>query len=228
MQIIEAIESRHSVRSFSEKMPEKDILIQLEEEIKKINEKNALHFQVVPGEEKAFSGFMARNGKFSGVKNYIAVAGKNGSDLKEKCGYFGEHLVLLLQTLGLNSCWVSMTYSKIPGAFSLEKGEKLVALIPFGYGTTQGVPHKSKSFETVCGGLLQGKNFFSEIPDWFERGVKAALLAPTAMNQQKFKFCLDGTKVTLKKGHGFETKIDFGIVKYHFEAAAGKENFSWN
>lgn len=106
-----------------------------------------------------------------------------------------------------------------------EKGEKLVALIPFGYGTTQGVPHKSKSFETVCEGLIQGKNGFSELPDWFERGVKAALLAPTAMNQQKFKFCLDGTKVTLKKGRGFETKIDFGIVKYHFEAAAGKENF---
>lgn len=23
------------------------------------------------------------------------------------------------------------------------------------------------------------------------------------------------------------TKIDFGIVKYHFELAAGKKNFAW-
>lgn len=27
---------------------------------------------------------------------------------------------------------------------------------------------------------------------------------------------------------GFCTKIDLGIVKYHFEIGAGKENFEWD
>ena len=57
-----------------------------------------------------------------------------------------------------------------------------------------------------------------------------ALLAPTAVNQQKFEFELvdDHTvrasaRFTLI-GYG---KIDLGIVKYHFEVGAGKENFAW-
>ena len=49
------------------------------------------------------------------------------------------------------------------------------------------------------------------------------MLAPTAMNQQKFLFELNGDKVSAKvSGFGFYTKIDLGIVKYHFEAATGK------
>ena len=64
-------------------------------------------------------------------------------------------------------------------------------------------------------------------PEWFQKGVEAALLAPTAMNQQKFLFRLDKNMVSVKAGFGLYTKIDMGIVKYHFEIGAGKENFQW-
>ena len=54
------------------------------------------------------------------------------------------------------------------------------------------------------------------------------MLAPTAMNQQKFVFYLSGKNtVTARAGAGFYTKIDLGIVKYHFEIGAGHENFNW-
>lgn len=66
------------------------------------------------------------------------------------------------------------------------------------------------------------------VPEWFQKGVKASLLAPTAMNQQKYKFTLNGNHVLAETGKGFYTKIDLGIAKYHFELGAGKENFSWN
>ncbi|MBO5094273.1 MAG: nitroreductase, partial [Lachnospiraceae bacterium] len=65
-------------------------------------------------------------------------------------------------------------------------------------------------------------------PQWFRKGIEAALLAPTAMNQQKFVFTLKGNTVSAKAGMGFYTKTDLGIVKYHFEAGAGVENFSWD
>ena len=64
-------------------------------------------------------------------------------------------------------------------------------------------------------------------PDWFRKGVEAALLAPTAMNQQKFKFTLRGDTVAAKAGMGFYTKVDLGIVKYHFELGAGTDRFRW-
>ena len=65
------------------------------------------------------------------------------------------------------------------------------------------------------------------LPGWFKSGAEAALLAPTAMNQQKFLFTLNGKKVSAKAGFGFYTKIDLGIAKYHFELGAGRENFEW-
>lgn len=66
-----------------------------------------------------------------------------------------------------------------------------------------------------------------EIPKWYRDGVEAALLAPTAMNQQKFFFSLKGNQVSVKAGMGFYTKVDLGIVKYHFEQGAGKCGWRW-
>ena len=60
----------------------------------------------------------------------------------------------------------------------------------------------------------------------FKNGVKAALLAPTAINQQKFSFELKGDEVIAKPGIGFYTKVDLGIAEYHFELGAGKKVFN--
>ena len=62
-----------------------------------------------------------------------------------------------------------------------------------------------------------------EMPGWFKDGMEAAMLAPTAMNQQKFLFTLDGEKVTAEKTGGMYSLVDLGIVKYHFEVGSGKE-----
>lgn len=221
MTIMEAIRQRHSVRQYTDKPLGEDVIRPLEEEIAAYNKESGLHIQLVKNEPKAFDSFMAHYGKFSGVTNYIAMIGKKGPDLEEACGYYGERLVLKAQQLGLNTCWVAMTYSKIRSAFSVGEGEKLCIVISLGYGKTQGVPHKSKAIEKVA-------KTDGPAPDWFTSGVEAALLAPTAMNQQKFQFTLTDDKVSVRAGVGFYTKIDLGIVRYHFEAGAGKEHFTWS
>lgn len=146
------------------------------------------------------------------MENYIALVGKKGPGLDEKAGYYGEKLVLKAQELGLNTCWVAMTHGK--SAAEIKKDEKLACIIALGYGTTQGIAHKSKSVEQLC-------NCASDMPDWFSKGMEAVLLAPTAMNQQKFYITLENEKVSAKAGKGFYTKMDLGIVKYHFEAVTG-------
>lgn len=198
-----------------------DVILALKKEIDACNQESGLHIQLVTNEPKAFDGFMARYGKFSGVANYIAMIGKKGSDLEETCGYYGERLVLLAQQLGLNTCWVAMTYSKIKTAYVVERGEKLCIVIAIGYGATQGVAHKSKAMKDVV-------KAETTVPDWFRSGVEAALLAPTAMNQQKFCFELKENKVSVKAGIGFYAKIDMGIVKYHFETGAGTAGWEWD
>ena len=214
MDISEAIKERHSVRAYTDKKIEGEVLFALENKIAEINGESGLNVQLVLNEEKAFGGRMARYGKFSGVKNYIAMVGKKGVDLSEKVGYYGQKLVLFAQTLGLNTCWVALTYKKVKTAYKIEEGEKLALVIAIGYGATQGVPHKSKSINAVS-------NAGEDSPEWFVNGVKASLLAPTAMNQQKFFFTLKDGEVTAKSGLGFYAKVDLGIVKYHFELGSG-------
>lgn len=220
MDILETIRQRHSVRSYLEKPLEDDVKSALQKEIDTINRESGLRIQLITNEPKAFNSLMAHYGKFSGVTNYIALVGKKSRDLDERCGYYGERLVLLAQQLGLNTCWVALTYKKIPGVFQIASGEKLTVVIALGYGATQGVPHSSKPAQSVA-------KVSGTAPEWFWNGVNAALLAPTAMNQQKFTFSLEDGKVLAKAGAGFYTKVDLGIVKYHFEAAAGEENFQW-
>lgn len=220
MDITEAIKKRHSVRQYTSRPLSENIISALRQEISACNSESGLNIQLVTNEPKAFDGFMARYGKFSGVANYLAMVGKKDANLDEKCGYYGERIVLKAQQLGLNTCWVALTYSKVKSAYSVEKGEKLCAVIAIGYGEIQGIPHKSKSPTEISKST-------DNPPDWFKRGIEAALLAPTAMNQQKFRFILNGNIVTAETNSGFCTKIDLGIVKYHFEIAAGIENFTW-
>ena len=227
MTIQEAIEVRHSVRAYREQPLTEDIVNELKKKITELNREGQLHMQLVLNETKAFQGTMAKYGKFRGVNSYIVVAGQKTDDLDERVGYYGEHLVLFAQTLGLNTCWVGLSYSKVPGTYVLDEGEKIACYIAIGYGATQGSGHKIKTVEQVS-------NVSGTTPSWFKKGVEAALLAPTAVNQQKFSFEYVGMKngrhqVRAKKGFSMigYTQMDLGIAKYHFEIGAGKENFEW-
>lgn len=220
MTIQEAIKVRHSVRQYLDISLKQDEIAELKMEIDACNRESGLHIQLVANEPKAFDGTMARYGKFSGVSNYLALVGKAGPSLQEACGYWGERLVLKAQTMGLNTCWVALTFNKVKSAYTLNDGEKLAAVIALGYGANQGVPHKSKAMDEVV-------KTAGEMPDWFRAGMEAVLLAPTAMNQQKFLFQLEDGKVSARPGHAFYVKMDLGIAKYHFELGAGEENFQW-
>ena len=224
MELSEAIKLRHSVRKYTDQPIEADKVVTLKAAVERCNVASGLNIQLVLDEPKAFNGlFISTYGQFSGVRNYLVMAAPKGKEWEEKVGYYGEQLVLLSQTLGLNTCWVGLTYKKVPTAFSLREGDVIHCEIALGYGANQGKQHPLKPAERFY-------EASGTIPEWFKAGVEAALLAPTAVNQQKFKFLLqDGNKVatrTFFSPWGY-TIIDLGIVKYHFEIAAGKENFEW-
>ena len=221
MTIQEAARQRHAVRSYTDQPLSQETITQLETLIAECNREGGLHIQLVQNEPVAFGSKGMHYGKFTGVTNYLALIGQKSADLEEKCGYYGEKLVLAAQQMGLNSCWVAMSYKKIPDAFQVAPGEKLVIVIALGYGTTQGVQHKLRSVEELC--TLKGAE-----PDWFLQGMEAVRLAPSALNQQKYRFSLENGKVSVRPGLGFNTKVDLGIAKYHFEIGAGEEHFEWN
>jgi nitroreductase len=226
MTLLETVYARHSVRKYIDKELSADIIAALQDKIAECNKVGNLNIQLVQNETRAFTGMLSY-GQFSGVKNYLVMVGKKSKDLDERVGYYGEQLVLFVQTLGLNTCWVGLSYRKVPEAYNVGKDEKLVCMIALGYGETQGFSHKIKSIEEVS-------NASDITPSWFKKGVEAALLAPTAVNQQRFSFEYVGVKnnchqIRAKKGFSMigYTKIDLGIAKYHFEIGAREVNFEW-
>ena len=164
MELMEAVKARHSVRAYADRPIEADKAAALNREIDACNKESGLHIQLVTEEPEAFRGFMAHYGSFRNVRSYIALVGKKTPQLDEKIGYYGERIVLVAQRLGLNTCWVALTYRRKKTKCAIGEGEKLVCVIALGYGETQGVPHKSKPMEALC-------RTESTIPDWFVTGM---------------------------------------------------------
>ena len=207
--MLDLMKERHSVRQYSDKKIDGDVKTKLDTYVASINEESGLSMQIFYNELNCFNSMLAHYGKFSNVKNYIAIVGKK--EEQEKSGYYGEKLVLKCQELGLNTCWVALTHGKVN--VQTKPQQKLLILIALGYGTNTGVAHKSKPIKELC------KE--DAYPEWFMKGMEAVSLAPTAMNQQKFMFEIKNGQVYAKALRGFYSKIDLGIVKYHFETITG-------
>lgn len=228
MDLLQAIKERHSVRKYIDRPIEAEKVAAIKQFIDECNRESGLHLQLVTEEPLAFSTGLFSYGKFTGVKNYIALVAPKQGDYREAIGYQGEKIVLFMQTLGLSTCWVGLTFKNIKDAYVLNPGEELKFVIACGYGEDGGVQHPQKKPATHY--YSDKRDSGEPLPDWFIRGMEAALLAPTAVNQQKFMFTLmPNGRVEAKAKFDFigYSHYDLGIVKYHFEVAAGKENFTW-
>ncbi len=214
----EAIFRRHSVRNYQDKKIEESKITLIKEKIAEINKEGDLNIHFSEDAGKTFRSFLSRMSGLGSAPSAIVCAGKDSEDLDQRVGYYGEKLVLYLQQLGLNTCWVGMFSRKQAELLvAPETGERTVIAIAVGYGVNQGKERKTKTPAEVWEGP-------EEKPDWFVEGVNAALLAPTAMNQQKFTIRLneDETVDFIDNG-GVFSQVDLGIVKYHFEVGSERK-----
>ena len=213
----EAINARHSVRAYIDKPIPGDLRDDLNAFVAHCNRESGLNISIQYDDPDGFDSRLAHYGRFRNVKNYIVLAGKKTEDFDFTCGYFGEKIVLHAQSLGLNTCWAALTFNKKKVRQLIREGESLCMVIALGYGETQGQARRSKTYQQVVERV-------DNPPRWFVDGVDAALKAPTAVNQQKFAFTLsDGEPSARVKGMGSYTKVDLGIVCWHFEAVTGRK-----
>ena len=215
MSEIDAIKERHSVRNYEAKKIEADKVEKIRAKIEELNKEGNLHLQFMEDAGKTYNKLFNKVAGLGSAPSVIACVGIDDDTLEQRVGYYGEKLVLFIQELGLNTCWAGTFNEKNIGA-EVGDGEKLVISIAVGYGKDKGKPHKSKSPEQV----IEAKG---DRPYWFNKGVDMALLAPTAINQQKFTIRLneDESVDFVDKG-GIFSQVDLGIVRCHFEIGAEK------
>ena len=218
MAITKAMRERHTVRRYADKPIPADIVQKLEERIALDNDTYGTAVKLMVDDARAFNAAL-KLVLAKGVRNYLILSGDDAPDLEERLGWCSADIMLYAQELGLNSWWVGGTFSR--GAVSkLVADKKVIGIVALGYGVTQGKPHKSKSPD-------QGSEYRGEAPAWFKEGVEAALLAPTALNRQAFRIEGEGNRVSIIYEKGAFSGADLGLVKYHFEAGAGRGNFQW-
>lgn len=218
MAITKAMRERHTVRRYADKPIPADVVKKLEERIALDNDAHGTTIKLMVDDARAFNAAL-KLVLAKGVRNYLILAGDDAPDLEERLGWCSAGIMLYAQELGLNSWWVGGTFSR--GAVSkLVAGKKVVGIVALGYGATQGKPHKSKTPDQVS-------EYKGEAPAWFKEGVEAALLAPTALNRQAFRIEGEGDRVSITYEKGAFSGADLGLVKYHFEAGAGRGNFQW-
>lgn len=210
---IEAIQLRHSVRAYQNRKIEQEKVDQLKAIIDMANREGNLHLQFVEDAGKTFKRILSKVMGLSSAPSVIACVGPDDATLDERIGYYGEKIVLAAQCMGLNTCWAG-TFQRNGVPAEIRDGERLVIVIAIGYGENQGKQRKSKTPEQVSS--VQGSQ-----PDWFSFGVEMALRAPTAINQQSFEIRLkDNGSVDFADKGGPFSKVDLGIVKYHFTVGA--------
>ena len=225
--LLQASRARHSVRQYDGRALTAEDEAWLRGRLDEINAKAGLHFQLVCGNPHAFESILARYMHFKGTVNYLALVGPDTPRLDEACGYWGELLVLEAQARGMRTCWIGASFSKRKTEFSLAEGERLCLLLCIGYGATDGRQHPAR--KTVADVSEMPADWSGEAPAWFTAGVEEALLAPTAIHQQKFRFalCEDGEHARATTARGSWTQVDLGIAKRHFELGADKGPEVW-
>lgn len=218
MTMKEAMNRRHTVRKYREIPIPEEIVRQLCRRVEAHNKRDHLSVRLMTEDTGAFQAavrlFLAK-----GVRNYFIMAGGEGPDLDERLGYCGADLMLYAQTLGLNTWWAGGTYNRKKMS-EAAAGDRVIGVIAVGYGASQGTPHKTKKPEEVS-------SYMGTAPKWFQNGVEAALLAPTALARQAFWIEGENDQVSIRCDNGIFSGADKGLVKYHFALGAGTENFTW-
>ena len=218
----EAIQKRTSRRSYSGEMKREDAR-KLASEVAAANVEGKLSMRFLDDGSGLFGGVTKSYGMFSGVKSLIVLAGRKGdAHLEERCGYYGEKLVLIATQMGLGTCWVGGTFDHARMEHSLDASMQLVAVITVGpVRENKGFVEKAVKRLTGLHKKAQELYSSSEVPPkWFLRGVEAASRAPSAINRQPVRFMLNEGAVTAFMPDDSRQFIDLGIAKLHFEIGA--------
>lgn len=214
MHLPQWMKERHSVRAYDGKALSASLEAELRKKIEAVNKESGQHFQLLVNEPKAFSSNLAHYGSFSDAVNYIALVG----DSEIRLGYYGEEIVHFCFEHDLKTCWVCLTFKKMKNLVHIPAGCKMYGVIAVGTSSQNGTLHTLRD----AADLISDQ---STKPDWFMAGMEGVRYAPSALNQQKYRFRLENGKPAASKGLGFYTGLDLGIAGYHFDQACHHDYF---
>lgn len=227
-QLVEAIEHRHSVRTYEAIAVSEELLASIRSYIEECTKEFGDAIRISFIENKDNKVKLGTYGVIKGASYFLAAACKNGAYDEFKLGYALEKIVLYCTSIGLGTVWLGGTYKKSSFAevMNLESNEEIKIVVPFGYEA-----EKKSMVAKLMGDNSKKRKDFGDI--YFEKDAKTPLtreqagkyeealekmrFAPSAINKQPWRVIKDGNTlhfcVTDVKAY---RKIDLGIGMSHF------------
>jgi len=174
---------------------------------------------------------------------YLVTVCETTKEALVDCGYVFEKLVLYLESIGLNTCWIGGTFNrkKIKSQVEIGSNEMIPIISPVGYGAIKrslvditfrkfAKSDKRKDFDVM---FFKG-DFNHRIEDDSVRAIfELVRIAPSASNQQPWRvvigedgrahFYIERTPDYGKGRLSYDIQmVDIGIAISHYEAMVGQ------
>ncbi|MDR2058324.1 MAG: hypothetical protein LBP83_08635 [Dysgonamonadaceae bacterium] len=235
MSIIEAIEQRKSVRSYTGKPLNKEQVERIAHYIAGLKAPFGLNarIELIHTHTGTTSVKLGTYGYIGGTSDFLTLICKPDYPLaKESAAYQFEQVILFCTGLGLGTCWLGGSFSRkdFGRQLQLNPKEKLIIVSPVGC-----ISDKKRFSEILVGAKKKHKSrkpfeslFFykdfktpltKELAGIYLQALEMVRLAPSANNQQSWRVVFDE-----KYLHFYQhlspigyTAIDLGIALCHFE-----------
>ena len=194
--------------------------------------------------DKALTGKIGTYGIIRKSPSYLVAICKNTREALIDCGYVFEKLILFLENIGLNTCWLGGTFNRenLKLSTPIEEGEFIPVITPVGYGLgKRSLPDKMvrkfaksdtrKDFDE----LFFDGDFSTSIKDSSIREtLEYVRIAPSASNKQPWRVVMDGNTAHfyIERTPKYDTMLkydiqilDIGIALAHYELAKGGSTF---
>jgi len=187
------------------------------------------------GARGALEGAAGYNQFLVGAPQYLVLLSEQQELAHLNAGYIMQDLLLKLNDLGLDSCWLTFTDSnEIKGVLGIESPMDVVAIAAFGYGkktvkrlrlnirSMSDVDIKAKyrymepkrsvndlAFVETWGNSRNLDRYIGFFDDMLWESLFAASLAPSYLNRQAYGFLLhDGSISLVSRPDSYNTRID--------------------
>jgi nitroreductase len=232
-----AIEKRRSHRLFDAGQPvQPDKIAALEKVCREFVPFPGVRSCLVAGGTKdIFRGIVGSYGKIKDAPAFIAFIGNMADPfIQEKLGYTGEGVILEGTALGLATCWVGGFFrpESVASLIELKASEQVLCVTPVGYARRlESLEEKmmaafGRHHRRVPVARLMSERSSYSLSDWIKASIKAARLAPSAVNRQPWGFDVEDGGITVYVRTGgpefsISKRLDCGIAMLHIEVAAG-------
>ena len=242
--IIESIQQRRSVRTYTGEPLSDEHIAQIEQFIRQtpVPFDGKARIEIIRSQAGADAVKLGTYGWIKGACDYLALIYEEAPFAETAAAYWFEQTLLFCTGLGLGTCWLGGSFSR--GDFKkqirLKPNEKLRIVSPVGYASEkkrwflEGVvvnSEKNHASRKPFGELFFYENFTQALTEStagiFAKPLAMLRLAPSANNTQEWRAVLENQTVHFYKIPylNFDS-IDIGIALCHFEQTCKELNIN--